>query len=263
MSDRLLEICERRRADVESLKATTPLADMIARAQDAPAARGFIHALRVAEQAGQPGLIAEVKQASPSQGIIRADFDPVAIARGYVDAGAHCLSILTEPHYFLGKDAYLRDIRASVPVPVLRKDFTVDTYQIHEARLIGADCILIIMAALDDHQAADFYATATGIGLDVLVEVHDAAELERALRFNPTMVGVNNRNLKTLQVDLQTSHDLAPHMPPATLRVAESGIRTAAEVTALKQAGYTAFLVGESLLRQNDVSAGVAALLTA
>lgn len=262
MSDKLQEICTKRLEDVNALKAQRPENTLIAALPDAPRLRGFRNALIEAEKSGRTGLIAEVKQASPSQGIIRADFAPVALGESYAAAGADCLSVLTEPHWFKGDDAYLRDIRARVSCPILRKDFTVDAYQIYESRLLGADCILLIMAALDDVQATDFYNLAKELGLDVLVEVHNREELDRALRFTPDMVGVNNRNLKTLQVDLQTSHDLAGLMPQNCLRISESGIKTATEISALRASGYSAFLVGESLLRQGDVAEAVKNLVT-
>lgn len=261
MSDKLQEICTRRARDVAAAKARVSQAELVARIADAPPTSGFRQALVSAQAAKRPGLIAEVKQASPSQGIIRAGFDPVAIAQDYAAAGADCLSVLTEPHYFKGDDAYLAAIRQAVPCPLLRKDFTVDAYQVYESRALGADCILLIMAALDDSQARDYHALATGLGLDVLVEVHDLSELERAAAFAPDMIGVNNRNLKTLLVDVNTSVALAPHMPTGTLCVAESGIKSADEIRMLQTHGYTSFLVGESLLRQGNVAEAVKKLL--
>lgn len=253
MSTVLDQICADKAVHVGRMKAQTTLADLEAAAKEQTAPRGFIKALRTTS----PAFITEVKKASPSKGVIREDFDPVDIAKIYAANGAACLSVLTDEPYFQGKDDYLRAIRAAVDLPLLRKDFMIDPYQIVESRALGADCILIIMAALSDAQAKELYDGATSYGMDVLVEVHDRAELERAHALSPAMIGVNNRNLKTLDVDLQTGLDLAAHMPAGVLKVAESGISAPAEIKRFASAGYDAFLVGESLMREADIGAAL------
>lgn len=253
MSTVLDRICADKAVHVERMKTQNTLAALEARAKEQAAPRGFISALRGSSSA----FITEVKKASPSKGVIRADFDPVTIAGIYRDNGAACLSVLTDEPYFQGRDDYLTAIRAAVDLPLLRKDFMIDPYQIVESRALGADCILIIMAALSDVQAKEMYDAATALGMDVLVEVHDRAELDRALALSPAMVGVNNRNLKTLDVDLQTGLDLAAHMPPGAVKVAESGISDPAEIARFRAAGYDAFLVGESLMREADIGAAL------
>lgn len=257
MTDVLEKICADKAVHVAAQKSRLPLSELKTHAADMPPPRGFIRALT----STSPALIAEVKKASPSRGVIRADFDPANIARIYEGAGAACLSVLTDTPYFQGGDDDLRAVRAAVSLPLLRKDFMIDAYQIYESRVIGADCVLLIMAALSDAQARDFYALATELSLDVLVEVHDAAELERALAFSPAMVGVNNRNLKTLAVDLKTGLALADRMPPGTLKVAESGLYSHDDLTMFQKAGFGAFLIGESLLRQDDIAAATRAIL--
>lgn len=261
--DVLARICAHKAEHVAACKARRSLADLetLARAQTAP--RGFAHALTRAVEQGRWGLIAEIKKASPSKGLIRADFHPADLARAYRDGGASCLSVLTDVPYFQGDDGYLVEARGAVDLPVLRKDFMIDPYQIVESRALGADCILLIMAALSDGQAAELHSVATAHGMDVLIEVHDAAEMERALRLPSGLLGVNNRNLKTLSIDLATTEKLAPMVPPGRELVAESGIHSQADLLRLARAGARRFLIGESLMAQPDVTAATQALLSA
>ena len=261
MSDVLTRICDDKRALVRSRKSARPAAAVEEAARAASPPRGFVRALREAVGQGRHGLIAEIKKASPSKGLIRADFDPPALARAYRDGGAACLSVLTDEPYFQGRDEYLVAARAAVDLPVLRKDFMVDPYQIAESRALGADCVLLIMAALSDAQAAELEEAALAHGLDVLVEVHDRAELERALALKAPLLGVNNRNLKTLAVDLATTEELARGVPADRLLVAESGLHSPADLARMAAAGARCFLVGESLMRQDDVAAATRALL--
>ena len=257
MSDTLAKICADKREHVTRCEAQTPLSEIRDQLKDADAPRGFIKKL----SSQNPALIAEVKKASPSRGVIREDFDPVTIAQTYESAGAACLSVLTDEPYFQGKDEYLVAIHEAVSLPLLRKDFMIDPYQIYESRALGADCILLIMAALEDALAKDLYDLAADLNMDVLVEVHNREELERALKLSPRMIGVNNRNLKTLEVDLRTGLDLAALMPADMVKVAESGIYSPENIHAFQQAGYNAFLVGESLMREDDIAAAVKKLL--
>ena len=259
-TSKLTEICARTREYVASCRAKRPMKELAASLPGTPA-RGFVRALRETAASGRPALIAEIKRASPSKGLIRADFDPPTLARDYEAGGATCLSVLTDRPYFQGADEYLVAARAAVGLPVLRKDFTLDPYQVVEARAIGADAVLLIMAALEDGQAADLEAAALALGMDVLIEVHDEAELERALRLRSPLIGVNNRDLKTLDVDLATTERLAPLLPPDRLLVCESGVASHADVARMWAVGARCFLVGESLMRRADVAAATAALL--
>ena len=262
MTNTLDAICAEKRAHIARQKQAVSVETLYERARHVTPPRGFHAALKQRVAEGGIGLIAEVKKASPSRGLIRADFDPAHLARAYAEGGATCLSVLTDTPYFQGEDAYLVAARAACTLPVLRKDFMLDPYQLLEARSLGADCILLIMAALEDAQAQELASTARELGMDVLVEVHDEAELERALAHVPSaLVGVNNRNLKTLAVDLATSEALAPRMPASLTRVCESGIATPADIARMQAVGFHCFLVGESLMREADVATATQALL--
>ena len=261
MSSVLDKICDDKREHIAACKAETPLAELEARAKDAGPTRGFARALADRAAAGRFGLIAEVKKASPSKGLIREDFDPPFIAREYEAGGATCMSVLTDTPYFQGKDEDLVAARSAVSLPAIRKDFMVDPYQVTEARALGADCILLIMAALDDGLAAELAAAAHDWKMDVLVEVHDGAELDRALDIEGDLIGINNRNLKTLDVDLATTEELAPRVPSDRVLVCESGLFTPDDLVRMSQVGARCFLIGESLMRQDDISAAVRDLL--
>jgi indole-3-glycerol phosphate synthase len=262
VSDVLARICADTRREVARRKAIVSSADLEARISRLPPTRGFRAALEAFARPSVPALIAEIKKASPSKGLIRADFDPPALARAYRDGGAAALSVLTDQPYFQGHDTYLVAARAAVELPVLRKDFTVDPYQILEARALGADCVLLIMAALDPAAALSLHRLARDVGLDVLAEVHDPRELDMALALDGALLGVNNRDLKTLRVDLATFERLAACAPAGRFLVAESGIATETDMRRVAAAGASAMLVGESLMRQSDVTAATRALLT-
>ena len=261
MTDKLAEICAATAAEVARRKQARSLAELDALAAGQTAPRGFEAALRHAAVGGY-GLIAEIKKASPSKGLIRADFDPPAHARAYAAGGATCLSVLTDAPYFQGHEDYLVAARAACDLPVIRKDFMVDPWQCAEARAIGADAILIIVAALEDGQMAEIEAAARERGMDVLVEVHNEAEMDRAARLTSRLIGVNNRDLKRFVTDLGTTERLAPLAPEGTLLVAESGINHHADLLRLEACGARCFLVGESLMRQADIAAATRALLT-
>lgn len=261
MSNALDKINADKRDHVARQKALRPMGEIADLAEQASPTRGFIQRLRDRTESGAYGLIAEVKKASPSKGLIREDFQPAELARAYEAGGATCLSVLTDQPYFLGADDHLSAARAAVDLPVLRKDFMLDPYQVMEARAIGADCILLIMASLSDDLAAELEALAHSLGMDVLVEVHDGEELDRALKLATPLIGINNRNLKTLKTDLQTTRDLAARVPEDRLLVSESGLYTPDDLADMAAHGAKCFLIGESLMRQDDVAEAVRTLL--
>ena len=262
MSDALAQICADTRDETARRQMHTPLAALRQRLRDRrDPPRSFGRALKHTASEGRVSLIAEIKKASPSAGLIRPDFDPATIARAYADAGATCLSVLTEPLHFHGDTAHLLAAREAVPLPVLRKDFVLSAWQVYESRVMGADCILLILAALADQDARELEELARALDMDVLVEVHDRRELDRALGLETTLIGINNRNLKTLKTSLDVMIELAPHVPSDRFIIAESGIRSHADIQRLSEGGAQSFLVGESLLRQEDVGAATRALL--
>jgi indole-3-glycerol phosphate synthase len=261
VSDILSRIADYKRIDVAERKTKTAPEALEAAAAKASAPRGFRKALEQHSQGGKLALIAEIKKASPSKGLIRADFDPPILAKAYEDGGAACLSVLTDAPSFQGDDAYLVAARAAVNLPCIRKDFLVDVWQVAESRALGADAILVILAMIDDSLAADLMAEARRHGMDALVEVHDEAEMERAIALGADLIGINNRDLKTFVVDLAVTERLAEMSPKSALLVTESGLFTAEDAHRMAKCGARAMLVGESLMRQSDVTAATRALL--
>jgi indole-3-glycerol phosphate synthase len=259
--DILAKICADTRAEVGRRKAKISLEEIKLQARDADRTRGFGRALMDATAAGKPGLIAEIKKSSPSRGLIRADFDPAVLAQAYVEGGAVCLSVLTDAPYFNGKPADLKAARAAVKLPVIRKDFILEPWQVYESRAIGADCILLIMAALEDAQARDLEELARALDMDVLAEVHNEAELDRALGLCTPLLGINNRNLKTMETNLETTERLSKFVPPDRFLISESGIQTAQDIARLQKVCVQGFLVGESLMREPDVTLALRSLL--
>lgn len=259
-SDILNKILRRKVAEVAERCAAVSLGELRARLKDAPAPRAFVGAIEARLRGGKPAVIAEIKKASPSKGLLCADFGPADIARSYQHAGAACLSVLTDKDFFQGADEHLTQARAACSLPVLRKDFIVDSYQVYEARTIGADCILLIVAALDDGALREFAALARELRMGVLVEVHDAAELDRALALDARLIGVNNRNLRTFETRLATTLDLLPRIPKDRIVVTESGILTPDDVALMRRNGVQAFLVGEAFMRAGDPGARLADL---
>jgi len=263
VDDILQRILARKVEEIRTSSAQTSLVELSARVADLPPTRGFAAALEAKIEAGVPAVIAEIKKASPSKGVIRTDFDPAAIARSYAASGAACLSVLTDADFFQGSEAYLQQAREACDLPVLRKDFTIDAYQVYEARAIGADCILLIVAALGDAGLLELALLAAELELDVLVEVHDEAELERALDIPAPLIGINNRSLRTFETSLDTTLRLQGRIDDGRLLVTESGIHTTDDVARLRAAGVEAFLVGEAFMRAADPGAELARLFGA
>ncbi len=261
MGDILSEICTKKYAHVLNQKCNISEASLIKKIELIEPPRGFIKNLEKVIKANQFALIAEIKKASPSKGVIREDFDPEELALSYKEGGATCLSILTDGPYFQGADVYLEQARNSVSLPIIRKDFIISSYQILESRAIGADCILLIMACLDDKQAADFKSVADELGMDSLVEVHSNTELDRALKLSPALLGINNRNLKTLEIDLKKTEELAPLVDDDIIIVSESGLHSHEDLLRMHALGISSFLVGESLMRERDVESATKRLL--
>jgi indole-3-glycerol phosphate synthase len=260
MSDILNKIVEVKREEVAAAKKRVPLEAIRDDALSRVLTRDFVGALRAKIAGGQSAVIAEIKKASPSKGLLRADFIPADIAQSYAEGGAACLSVLTDRQFFQGQNDYLKQARASCDLPVLRKDFMVDPYQIYESRVVGADCVLLIAACLEDAQMAELEAIALSLDMAVLVEVHDRAELERALKLKSPLLGINNRDLRTFEVKLETTLSLKELVPPGKLLVTESGILARPDVERMREAGVHAFLVGEAFMRAEDPGAALQAL---
>jgi len=258
----LNRIVETKKQEVEQLAGQLTIAEAEKKIAELPPCRGFEKALRAGNRHRALGLIAEVKKASPSKGLIREDFHPVALAKGYEAAGADCISVLTDEQYFQGNNQFLSDIRSEVNLPLLRKDFIIDPLQIYEARLIGADCILLIVAILSDQQLSDYYDLAKQLGMDVLVEVHDEKELQRVLQMNKaTLIGINNRNLHTFETNLETTAKLIEIIPSNVIKISESGILSNEDYEYVRSAGAEGLLIGEHFMRQGDVGAAIEALM--
>jgi len=260
MSDILTTILRRKADEVAERSARVSIQEMARRAENAAPVRAFVDAIEQEIVQGRAAVIAEIKKASPSKGLLRADFHPDEIAKSYERGGAACLSVLTDKDFFQGSDEYLQAARAACSLPVLRKDFIIDPYQVYEARAIGADCILLIVAALDDAQLGDLTGLAQHLGMDVLVEVHDAGELERALALDTPLIGINNRNLRSFETRLETTLDLLERIPTDRIVVTESGIHTPADVARLRAGGVQAFLVGEAFMKAPDPGTKLAEL---
>jgi indole-3-glycerol phosphate synthase len=258
--DILEKILHRKAEEIAERRARVSQEELARRAALAPPVRGFVGAIERKIARGEAAVIAEIKKASPSKGLLRADFRPAEIAQSYAAGGAACLSVLTDVDFFQGADENLREARAACSLPVLRKDFTIDPYQVHEARVLGADCILLIIAALGDAALGKLAGLAQHLGMDVLVEVHDAPELERALKLNTALIGINNRNLRSFETRLETTLDLLDRIPPDRIVVTESGIHTPADVTRMRAAGVHAFLIGEAFMKAPDPGAKLAEL---
>ena len=252
MSNILEQILATKREEIDLRRTLVPEQQLLDKMADGHTPLGFVSALQRRAGEQKPGVIAEIKKASPSKGVIRADFNPAAIATSYATANATCLSILTDEQYFQGHDDYLREVRQVVTLPLLRKDFTIDAYQVYEARAMGADCILLIVSALKPADLRDLYALAQSVGLDVLIEVHDAEELAIALALGPDLIGINNRNLKTFNTNLETTIDLLSNIPAGVVVVTESGISTVADVSRMQANNVHCFLVGEAFMRATD-----------
>ncbi len=261
MSDILTQICKDKLEHIKACQLNKSLIELEEQAKAASAPRGFARALETKVKSGEYGLIAEIKKASPSKGLIRKNFNPKTLARSYKAGGAACLSVLTDKRYFQGSDEYLQEAREIVDLPVLRKDFMLDPYQIVESRALGADCVLLIMAALEDSQAQELEAQAIELGMDVLIEVHSAQELERALALKSQLLGINNRNLKTLVVDIATTEVLASLVPKGRNLIAESGLKNPKDLARMAKAGARCFLIGESLMKQDDLETATKNLL--
>ena len=261
MPDILQNICKVKRGEVQNRKNIVSMSEMISRAKDGLAVRDFTAALKACRQKGKYGLIAEIKKASPSKGVIRSNFNPMAIAKAYEAGGAACLSVLTDKPFFQGADEFLIDARNATHLPVLRKDFMLDPFQIYESRSLGADCVLLIMAALSDNQAISLEALAHELGMSVLVEVHNAIELDRTAKLSSPLIGINNRNLKTLKVDINTTIELSKSIGPNKLLISESGLFSPDDLARMSDVGANCFLIGESLMSQEDVEAATLRLL--